>query len=29
MKIPHEPYVVSRRRHEHPGEQIPDGHVFV
>jgi hypothetical protein len=27
-KIPHEPYVVSRWRHEHPGEQIPDGHIF-
>jgi hypothetical protein len=27
-KIPHEPYVVSRWRHEYPGEQIPDGHIF-
>jgi hypothetical protein len=27
-KIPHEPYVVQRWRHEHPGEPIPDGHVF-
>ena len=28
MKIPHVPYVVARWRREHPGEQIPDGHVF-
>jgi hypothetical protein len=27
-RIPHVPYVVSRWRREHPGEQIPDGHVF-
>jgi hypothetical protein len=27
-KIPHEPHVVQRWRHEHPGEQIPDGHIF-
>jgi hypothetical protein len=27
-KIPHEPYVVSRWRHEYAGEQIPDGHIF-
>jgi hypothetical protein len=27
-KIPYEPYVVKRWRREHPGEQIPDGHVF-
>ena len=29
MRIPHVPYVVSRWRREHPGEQIPDGHVFI
>ena len=28
MKIPHVPYVVKQWRHEHPGEGIPDGHVF-
>jgi DDE family transposase len=28
MKIPHVPYVVAQWRREHPGEQIPDGHVF-
>jgi Transposase DDE domain len=28
-KIPSEPYVVGRWRREHPGEQIPDGHIFV
>ena len=28
MRIPHVPYVVLRWRCEHPGEQIPDGHVF-
>jgi hypothetical protein len=28
MKIPHVPYVVAQRRREHPGEQIPDGHIF-
>jgi hypothetical protein len=27
-KIPHEPYVVQRWRREHPGEPIPDGHIF-
>ena len=27
-RIPHVPYVVSRWRREHPGEQIPDGHIF-
>ena len=28
-RIPHEPYVVKRWRREHPGAQVPDGHVFV
>ena len=28
MKIPHVPYVVAQWRREHPGEEIPDGHVF-
>jgi hypothetical protein len=28
MKIPHVPYAVAQWRLEHPGEQIPDGHVF-
>jgi hypothetical protein len=28
MKIPHVPYPVARWRREHPGGQIPDGHVF-
>ncbi len=28
-RIPHVPYVVSRWRREHPGEQIPDGHIFI
>ena len=28
MKIPHVPYVVAQWRREHPGEDIPDGHVF-
>jgi Transposase DDE domain len=28
MRIPHVPYVVQRWRREHPGEQIPDGHIF-
>jgi hypothetical protein len=28
MKIPAIPYVVSQWRREHPGEEIPDGHVF-
>jgi hypothetical protein len=28
MKIPHVPYVVAQWRREHPGEDIPDGHVL-
>jgi len=28
MKIPRVPYVVAQWRREHPGEDIPDGHVF-
>ena len=28
MKIPHVPYVVGGWRGQHPGEDIPDGHVF-
>jgi hypothetical protein len=28
MKIPQVPYVVAQWRREHPGEQVPDGHVF-
>jgi hypothetical protein len=28
MKIPHVPYVVAQWRRGHPGEDIPDGHVF-
>jgi len=28
MKIPHVPYVVKQWRREHPGEEIPDGHIF-
>src|ERR1700751_4115730 len=28
MKIPHVPYVVEEWRRQHPGEDIPDGHVF-
>jgi hypothetical protein len=28
MRIPQEPYVVKRWRREHPGEDIPDGHIF-
>ena len=28
MKIPDVPYVVDQWREEHPGEDIPDGHVF-
>jgi hypothetical protein len=28
MKIPHVPYVVKQWRRDHPGEDIPDGHVF-
>jgi len=27
-RIPHVPYVVSRWRREHPGQDIPDGHIF-
>jgi Transposase DDE domain len=29
MKIPEVPHVISQWRREHPGEPIPDGHVFV
>jgi hypothetical protein len=28
MKIPQVPYVAAQWRREHPGEQIPDGHIF-
>ena len=28
MKVPDVPYVVDRWRREHPGGEIPDGHVF-
>jgi hypothetical protein len=28
MKIPDVPYVVAQWRREHPGEDVPDGHVF-
>jgi len=28
MKIPQVPYVVAQWQREHPGEQVPDGHVF-
>ena len=28
MKIPDVPYVIAQWRREHPGEEIPDGHVF-
>ena len=28
MRIPQVPYVVAQWRREHPGEEIPDGHVF-
>jgi hypothetical protein len=28
MKVPDVPYLVDRWRREHPGEEIPDGHVF-
>lgn len=28
MKIPHVPYVVAQWRREHPGCDIPDGHIF-
>ncbi len=27
-RIPHEPYAVKRWRREHPGQQIPDGHIY-
>jgi hypothetical protein len=27
-KIPYVPYAVAQWRREHPGEQVPDGHVF-
>ena len=27
-KIPHVPYAVAQWRREHPGQDIPDGHVF-
>jgi hypothetical protein len=29
MKVPEVPYLVGQWRREHPGEEIPDGHVFV
>jgi hypothetical protein len=28
MKLPQVPYQVGKLRREHPGEDIPDGHVF-
>jgi hypothetical protein len=28
MRIPDVPYVVARWRREHPGQDIPDGHIF-
>jgi hypothetical protein len=28
MRIPRVPYMVSQWRREHPGEDIPDGHIF-
>jgi hypothetical protein len=28
MKIPQVPYVIRQWRREHPGEDIPDGHIF-
>ena len=28
MKVPDVPYVIGTWRREHPGEEIPDGHVF-
>jgi Transposase DDE domain len=28
MRIPHVPYVVKQWRREHPGQDIPDGHIF-
>lgn len=27
-RIPYEPYVVKQWRREHPGQDIPDGHIF-
>jgi hypothetical protein len=27
-RIPHVPYVVAQWRREHPGQEIPDGHIF-
>jgi Transposase DDE domain len=27
-KLPHEPYAVKQWRREHPGQDIPDGHIF-
>jgi hypothetical protein len=29
MKVPDVPYLVDKWRREHPGENIPDGHIFV
>jgi hypothetical protein len=29
MKVPDVPYQVDKWRREHPGEEIPDGHVFI
>jgi hypothetical protein len=29
MKIPEVPYQVAQWKREHPGEDFPDGHVFV
>ena len=29
MRIPDEPYVVSAWRKEHPGKDLPDGHIFI
>lgn len=29
MRIPDVPYVIAQWHREHPGEQIPDGHIFV
>jgi transposase len=28
MKVPDVPYLIAQWRREHPGEEIPDGHVF-
>jgi Transposase DDE domain len=28
MKIPHVPYAVKQWQRAHPGEQVPDGHIF-